>query len=153
MGHALSVLAIGLFATAAFGDLARRRIPNVLCLVLAALGLVRIGLAIAAGAGAGAVAADLAVAALVFAAGALLFQCRMLGGGDVKLLAAGSLWLGAPAVGGFLLTTILAGGLLAAGFVIWTLILGSMTGHSARPSLPYGVAIATGGILATAAAF
>ncbi len=74
-----------------------------------------------------------------------MFAAGLLGGGDVKLLAAGSLWLGATGTGGFLMVTVLAGGLLA--LVFLALRLARRDGP--ETALPYGVAIATAGILAT----
>lgn len=147
--HALTVLAIGLFAAAAASDLARRRIPNPLVMALAALGLARLGLAVAAGAGPGVLGADLGVGLLVLALGAVFFRFGLLGGGDVKLLAAGALWIGTAQVAPFLMTTVLAGGLLALIFLAWATLARASTGRKSGPSLPYGVAIAAGGILTT----
>ena len=93
----------------------------------------------------------LAAAVGVFALAAIAFRFRVLGGGDVKLLAAGTLWLGAAALGPYLVITVLAGGAMAVVFVFGHLVKPiSMRGH--RPSLPYAVAIAAGGILTTAGA-
>ena len=119
MVTALSVLAIALFAAAAVTDTLRRRIPNTLSAALALLGVARLGLALAAGGGAAAFGLDVLVAQLIFVLAAMAFRYGLLGGGDVKLLAAGVLWLGAAALGPYLLTTVLAGGALAAGFVVW----------------------------------
>jgi prepilin peptidase CpaA len=146
MTPALSAAAIAVFASAAITDSVSRRIPNRLCAILALLGLVRIAVALAGGQIA-APGLDLGAAFGVFALAALGFRFRVLGGGDVKLLAAGALWLGAPALGPYLLATVLAGGALAVLFVAWRLAL---PGRAAGPSLPYGVAIAAGGILTTA---
>ena len=144
----LTLAAIGLFVAAAVVDGRSRRIPNPLPLGLALLGLLRIAAGLAAGAGFGAAALDLAAAAAVFLAGAVAFRFRLLGGGDVKLIAAAALWLGAAALGPFLLATALAGGGLAIGFLLV---------RYARPDglaagLPYGIAIAAGGILVSAGA-
>jgi len=147
----LTLAAVGLFATAAVTDTRSRKIPNVLPVGLALLGLARMVAALAAGGGAGAVAADLAAAAAVFAAGAAAFRFGLLGGGDAKLLAAGTLWLGAAALGPFLLATVLAGGLLAVAFLLAGLLRRRAPGTAAA-SLPYGIAIAAGGILASAGA-
>jgi prepilin peptidase CpaA len=142
----LSILAIGLFAAAAASDLACRRIPNGVVLALAGLGLLRIALA----SGAGGLAVDALAAAALFAAGALVFRFGLVGGGDVKKLAAGALWTGTAELYPYLFMTAVAGGLLALGFLI-QLRLARPGGKSPpRPSLPYGVAIAVGGILATA---
>ena len=110
-------------------------------------------LAAAAGAGAWSVAADLAAAAAVFALGALAFRFRLLGGGDVKLLAAGALWLGTGELGSYLMTTVLAGGIMAVVFVGFHLVIPGRRARAKPPTLPYAVAIAAGGILTTAAAF
>jgi prepilin peptidase CpaA len=143
----LSLSAAALFAAAAVTDLTSRRVPNRLTLALALVGLVRIGVAAWEGGGALGSAFDLAAALAVFAVAALGFQLGLLGGGDVKLLAAGALWLGAAALGSYLVATVLAGGLLAIGFLLWHLVAGRR--GAGKTSLPYAVAIAAGGILTT----
>jgi prepilin peptidase CpaA len=150
---ALSLTAIALFGWAALSDVRTRRIPNRLSAALAGLGLARIALALVAGGGAAALAADLGMALAVFALGAMIFHFGLMGGGDVKLLAAGTLWLGAPALGTYLFATVLGGGLLAVLFVVWEFVSGRRADPKSRASLPYGVAIAAGGILATVAAW
>ena len=50
------------------------------------------------------------------------------------------------------MTTVLAGGLMAVAFVAWHFVL-PVSARGARPSLPYAVAIAAGGILTTAGVF
>ncbi len=149
MQLALSGAAIGLFLWAAVSDVARRRIPNRLVALLALVGLARLGLGIVEGAGLLRAASDLALGLAAFGSGALLFRFGLFGGGDVKLLAAGTLWMGAGSVLPFLAGTALAGGALALGFLLW---LGVAGRGRARPSLPYGVAIAAGGVLGTLAA-
>lgn len=140
----LPILAIAIFLAAAAEDIRHRRIPNPLVGALLVLGLIRL---LGAGTDPGpAPAADLVAALLIFAAGAMLFQFGALGGGDVKLLAAGMLWVGAGAAASYLMITALAGGALALAF-----ILRRALGHDKPPahaSLPYGVAIAMGGIFA-----
>ncbi len=149
MGFALSLLAIALFAAAAMTDMRHRRIPNRLSIALALLGLLRIAIALAGGVGLVSAGIDLAVTLAVFALGACAFRFGLIGGGDVKLLAAGALWLGSGALGPYLLTTVLSGGLLAVLFVGWQLALPGGRRRRA-PTLPYAVAIAAGGILTTA---
>jgi prepilin peptidase CpaA len=126
-----------------------RRIPNPLPLALALVGLVRIAIGLGSGAGAGAAALDLVAAAAVFLAGGAAFRFRMLGGGDVKLFAAAALWLGAAALGPFVLATALAGGALALGF----LLARHLRPDGLAAGLPYGIAIAAGGILVSAGAW
>src|SRR5260370_21440846 len=55
----------------------------------------------------------LAAAALLFAIGALLFARHLLGGGDVKLLAATGLWAGFDLLVLLIFASAIAGGLLA----------------------------------------
>lgn len=144
----LSATAIAVFLAAAVSDAARRRIPNALVVALILVALARIGVELVAGTGFGRAAADFAVCLAVFVAGAVAFQFRLLGGGDVKLLAAGALWVGALAAGPYLVATVLAGGALGLGYVLWIFVRRQHDAAS-RPSLPYGLAIAAGGVLTT----
>ena len=146
MTEALSILAAGLFVTAAITDLASRRIPNALCVALAALALGRLVLTAP---GLAAAAADLGVALAALITGAALFARGWLGGGDVKLIAAGVLWVGHEGAGAFLMLTAVAGGLLA---MIWLLRRALSADLDPRAgALPYGVAIAIAGVAVTAA--
>jgi len=88
----------------------------------------------------------------VFAVGAAAFSAGVLGGGDVKLLAAVSLFAGPARLLDFLVITALVGGLL--GFAI---LAGAPIGRAVaagngtlrgrlRAGLPYGPAIAAGGL-------
>lgn len=146
MSPMLTLCALALFAAAAATDIGARRIPNRLTLALALVGLARIAVA-PTGAALLSIAVDLGAAMLVFLLGAAGFQLRLLGGGDVKLLAAGALWIGGASLLSYLMTTVLAGGILALGFVAWHLAVGKR--GAAAPTLPYGVAVAAGGILTT----
>lgn len=143
----LTAAAAGLFLWAAASDVATRRIPNRLTAALALVGLVRLAADLAAGGGWTDPALDLAAAAAVLVLGAAGFAAGVLGGGDVKLAAAAALWLGAGALAPFLMVSALAGGLLALAY----LALGILRRGSKRPvpSLPYGVALAAGGLVAT----
>ncbi len=92
----------------------------------------------------------------VLCVGFCLFAIGALGGGDIKLLAALSLWAGLSGIFPFLLTTVLAGG----GLVIIIVISHALKRTSiesgflinlrnairADLSVPYGVAIALGSI-------
>ena len=91
-----------------------------------------------------------------FIVGFVLFATRMMGGGDVKLLAALGLWCGWGAAGGLLaLYTCLFGGLLAIALLILRKILPYLQARSGRvwklplmcidgQPIPYGLAIAAG---------
>ena len=100
------------------------------------------------------------VTGIVFIVGVILFALRALGGGDVKLLTAAALWAGPGAIFEFLLVTTLTGGVMAlvmssrSRFTLATALetLGSQSASKAVLShvLPYGVAIAAGGIAVAA---
>ena len=140
--------------TAALSDLREFRIPNKVSLALLALYPLHVLVSPAP--------VDwlmaLAVASLVFAAGLTLFLCGMVGGGDVKFLAAASLWAGSSLTVPLLLVMGLAGGAL--GLVALgiqnvrryrsTGIAGVIVPDTtvAVPKLPYGVAIAAGAFYA-----
>jgi prepilin peptidase CpaA len=88
------------------------------------------------------VAIQLAAGATVFMLFAGAFYAGMMGGGDVKLAAALALWFPPQATLQFIVIMSLAGGVLTVALVIW---------HRAkklegRPQIPYGVAIAFGGL-------
>jgi len=88
------------------------------------------------------VAVQLAVAAAVFALLAGAFYAGMMGGGDVKLAAALALWFSPLSTLKFLVLMSLAGGVLT----IIILALHRARGRTDRPQIPYGVAIAFGGL-------
>jgi prepilin peptidase CpaA len=133
------VLAAALVA-AAVGDLRSRTIPNTLNIAIALAAIpfwyfsdvalwpdvaIRIG-----------------VAAAVFAFFTAAFLLGQMGGGDVKLLAALSLWLPPAAVVALLVVMSLAGGAL-------TLVIAArhrLAKRKEKLEIPYGVAIAFGGL-------
>jgi prepilin peptidase CpaA len=164
MGFALHLVPLagfaGLMAMAAIDDFRRLIIPNVvpagLCLLWPFHLATGPGLGLAAG------AAAVGCAAVVFLAGAVLFSRGMLGGGDVKLLAAATLWAGPAATPTLLVLTGLFGGLLCV-FVLTPLgqIAMAASGQAVldgtggavsdkRPAVvPYGVAIAAAALIVT----
>ena len=101
-------------ATAAFEDLRRLIIPNGLILGLCALWPVHVATAPALTLAAAGTAS--LCAAAVFIVGALLFSRGLIGGGDVKLLAAATLWAGPAATVSLLVVTSLLGGCCASFF-------------------------------------
>jgi prepilin peptidase CpaA len=145
----LAVLLIG----AAVQDLRTMQIANGFSLAIVALfavfstaGLVSGQIPISS------VAMAVASAALVFAAGAAAFAAGAFGGGDVKLLAAVSLFAGADHVLDFLTVTALVGGALGLAILSGVPVGQSVgTGGTTVPArlrrgLPYGPAIAAGGL-------
>jgi prepilin peptidase CpaA len=166
---------VALLALATLIDLRERRIPNWLTGGVAAL----YPLYVLANPMPIAWLGALAVAAATFMFGFVLFARQLIGGGDVKLIAAVSLWTGLEHFALFALVTSLAGGVLALGSLWyrrwhgvidahvaalgWNLApagtrhaanAASETNHSiasasiepAPLTLPYGVAIAAGGL-------
>ena len=83
------------------------------------------------------VAVQLLVGAAVFLLFAALFSVGMMGGGDVKLLAALALWFPWQAVISLLVLMALLGGLVT----VVTVIHHRMTRRLGQPEIPYGVAI------------
>ena len=95
------------------------------------------------------VAIQLAAAAVVFLILAGAFCAGMMGGGDVKLAAALALWLSPAGTIKFLVLMSVAGGVLTLGLLGWH----RATRREGRPSIPYGVAIAFGGLAILAQRF
>ena len=146
---------LGLVLTAAVEDALSFTIPNWVSLaLLAAFGPA----AFAVGMPFPVMALNLGIGAAALVAGMVMFALRWLGGGDAKLLAAVSLWLGWTAIPTFLIGTALAGGAMAV--MLLTLrsaplrpliLLGPRwVNRLAEPGegVPYGVAIAVGAFAA-----
>ena len=87
-------------------------------------------------------AIQLGVAAAVFALLAGAFYAGMMGGGDVKLAAALALWFSPGSTLKFLVLMSIAGGVLT----LMLIVLHRLAKKPGRPEIPYGVAIAFGGL-------
>ena len=144
-------LLAALLVAAAVEDAVRLKISNILCLGVLAGAIAAMGFS----------GPDISLwqNALVFtvllAGGTFLFSLGKMGGGDVKLMATLGLWCDIPSSLNLLLGVFLSGGVLA------LLILGARMFAPAaagrrvvvlRPGsgIPYGVAIAAGGLIALA---
>jgi prepilin peptidase CpaA len=138
-------------AYAAAIDLLTLRIPNGVSLAIAAAFLV---VAPIAGIPVQQMLVHLGVGASVLIAGMALFSLRLVGGGDAKLLAAASLWMGYEQLLPYLVYVTIFGGVLAllmlayrqtpAGALPlpdWAVRL-----HKPRTGMPYGLAIAAGAL-------
>jgi len=137
---------------AAISDIRTRRIPNWISVVLIA-GFLLVG--ILEGFTLSSVATHMGIGLCVLICGFILFAFNIIGGGDAKLLAAGAVWMGPEAVLIFLFLTALAGGLFSLGVLLfrqmplpasvlkvdWVTQL-----HMHGSGIPYGLAIAIGGI-------
>jgi prepilin peptidase CpaA len=89
------------------------------------------------------VGVQLAAGAGVFVLLACAFYAGMMGGGDVKLAAALALWFSPASTLKFLLLMSLAGGVLTLGVIA----LHRLKRREGKPEIPYGVAIAFGGLV------
>jgi prepilin peptidase CpaA len=148
MDNPLLVLPAALLLTAALCDLKSRTIPDAVSAALALSG----GAWALTGAGA---AQTAGLAALVFLGGVALHRLGQLGGGDVKLAAAATLWVGPDGFVPFMVLTAILGGA-----VCLTAALARFAAVAARdgagPALraaraaqaPYAVALAGGGVAA-----
>jgi prepilin peptidase CpaA len=158
---ACALAASALLLLAAWCDVATRTIPDGVSVALAALGLL---MRVAEGPIAAMV--SLLLAAVLFAAFLPLHARGAIGGGDVKLMTALAVGLSPPATLDFLLTTVMAGGVLGLVYLALRLLPqpSVLTPQpqawpprrilalerrrvSRRGPLPYAVAIAAGGIL------
>ncbi len=168
------LLLAGLLVIGALIDIECRRLPNWLTASVAVLYGIHVAVS--------PVPVDwlsaFLVAGVVFALGFACFAFNLMGGGDVKLMAALALWAGVHHIGDFLVVTALAGGLLSIVTLIGRRLAASpmlllagplretvvrLLPMPARPagdpadaasttvddhaSIPYGVAIAAGGIV------
>ncbi len=142
----LAALAIAL-AAAAVGDLAHRRIANRLN---GAIALAAPLFWWAGGLSPGAIGGQLALALGCLGISTGLFAVGAMGGGDVKLLTALALWIRPMWFAQLLVVMALAGGVLALLFVVGRSLSASGTRRAAKrqatAGLPYGVAIAVGGL-------
>jgi len=153
------VIALPVFAVvmliAAFEDFRRLVIPNLLPLVLCVAWPLHFA---AAPSLVGALSA-IGCALAVFIVGAALFSRGFLGGGDVKLLTAATLWAGTSGTPSLLVLTGVLGGVLTL-FLLMPFgaqlaeasraFLGPSAisaNHDTAKSVPYGVAIAGAGLI------
>lgn len=152
---AFALVFFGLVATAALEDALSFTIPNWICLALAAafpFAAMAVGMPLQT------VALNVGVGLAALVIGMVMFALRWVGGGDAKLLAAVSLWLGWPAISSFLAVTAIAGGSLAILLISLRsaplrpiVLMGpSWVARLAEPGegIPYGVAIAIGAVAA-----
>jgi prepilin peptidase CpaA len=147
---ALLVLTAALIA-AALSDAATYLIPNrYSAIIILAFFLYAIGKPLAFALG------GLEVGGLMLVGGAIFFARGMIGGGDAKLMAATGLWAGMDQLTLFLLTSAVAGGVLALAQLspLGNLLparpgsppVGTDLRSKLRQPMPFGVAVAFGGV-------
>jgi len=138
-----------LLTVAVIFDLRYRRIPNWVNLSLLAIWAAA---AISASLLFDGVWKDFAYAGLVALIVLLvsigMFFLRAIGGGDAKMLAAVALWMPPGGVTSYLIAVILTGGLVSLVTLLW-----SKGNESRDKRVPYGVAIAFGGLWVCAQTF
>jgi len=146
----IAYLSIALLAVAAYTDIRTLRIPNVLVVAIAALGILRLVLL------GNPITATYAVGAalLVFFVGCVLFRYRIVGGGDVKLLTATIPLIWYRDLFNFLALMSIIGALLAVVVVLVHNYLPLVSGPrlaarlpKGRLPVPYGVAISIAGVV------
>ncbi len=143
-------------------DLRRRRVPNAVCLMVAASGLV----AHAANLDWRAALSGLAAGVVIIAALWQAWARGGIGGGDVKLAGACAVWLGLERLPGFVLSGALVGGLVSLGAYLSSSrsakrsIRLNLTEAAAfrtlptpdtapgRVSVPYAIAVSAGALVA-----
>lgn len=157
MTSPLSIIALLVFpllmAFAASSDLLTMRISNKLVIALV-LGFV--GLALFVGLPLAVIGMHFACAAIVLVAGFAFFALGWIGGGDAKLAAATTLWLGFGMMLPYVVYASLLGGVLTMLLLAvrrWPLPdnLRSIAWidrlHNEKSGVPYGIALATAGLL------
>lgn len=145
---------LGFLVLAARSDVADLRIPNRLTLTMALSSLPAVWLL---GAGVSTLPAALLTGIVTLAIAWAMFELGWIGGGDAKLAAAASLWLGPQAMPVFLLATAVFGAVLAAallGMSRWEPTLNAVGDRwrarliSGAISIPYALAMAPAGAVA-----
>lgn len=149
----LAVLPASLIV-AALNDIYEFKIPNWISVILIAAFPLAV---VVAGAPLELIWQGFVVGFAVLVVGFILFALKVTGGGDAKLLAAAAPWFGFEAQLLYILFVGLAGGLLALAILsfrsspilpIYARYNWLMQLHESENGLPYGVAIAAGGIFA-----
>jgi len=130
---------------AAITDVKYRRIPNKIVLSIFGLFILWATLHLSKDVDFyGTIFWPLVTAFIVLAVGAGLFAMRLMGGGDVKLLAVMALFAGPVLSFPFVLYVALSGGILALVTLLHTRMKQSVS--DTPPKVPYGVAIMAGGV-------
>ena len=146
----ITLVGVALFIVAAYRDVKTFRIPNVLVAAVALLAVVRLIVIGDPNVALYTVGASFALLIVGF----VLFWQGFIGGGDAKLVAAAAMLVGYSDLFGFLFLMSLCGGLVSLATLVIRryvpLVLGPKLATlvpTARLSVPYGAAIAGGGIV------
>lgn len=148
------LLFLGIMAAAAIYDLVSYTIPNFLSILLI---VIFAALAVWQGLSWRILAAHGGAGLSMLAVGYAMFAAGLMGGGDAKLFAATSLWMGWQGMFNYLIMFSLCGGLLALALLFFRRLplpegLGRhgwiMALHNPAQGVPYGIALAAGASLA-----
>ena len=158
MAVPFTLFVLGLLLIAAWHDLATRTIPDTVCLLIAATGIL-----LRAQQGPRALVVSAGAAALLFLLLLFLFARGLIGGGDVKIMTALAIALPPLDSYRFVAATVMAGGVLGIAYLLLSFrprrplrprrvsLLGRIAAIESRRigrrgPLPYGIAIAAGGV-------
>jgi prepilin peptidase CpaA len=137
--------AAALLIAAAINDALKYKIPNIVCAAL----LVLFPLFVITAPRPVEWDQHLMVFTLMLISGFAMFMGNLAGAGDIKLLAATGLWAGPHLVAVFLIMTAIAGGVVALTMALLTYrrnFSGKQALALAKVPIPYGIAIAVGGL-------
>lgn len=149
---ALFLLFPAIMCLAGSMDLFTMTIPNRITLGLAAAFVVALPFS---GLDAMGVASHLGAGLLMLVVGIFMFTRGWLGGGDAKLLAAASLWLGFEWLFPYLIYVAMTGGTLVTAILLYRSLAlpeilcrqpWAVRLHTAGGGIPYGIALAAGGL-------
>ncbi|MFN3620935.1 prepilin peptidase [Sphingorhabdus sp.] len=146
MFYVFAVIWISTLIIAAVSDLRAYRIPNILPGILILL----FGVMQFVDSSAEIPWENLAHFGATLIVGMFLFSRGWIGGGDAKLYAATALWFAANGAAALLFFTTIAGALLALSFIVARLTGLRKNIPKEDRRIPYGVAIAAGGVITAA---
>ncbi len=153
----MNVICVAAFAAilllAAVSDFRNLEIPNWMSITVA---LMFLPAGLSSGIGLWTMTMHIAVGLGILAVGAGVFTLGLIGGGDVKLLAATAMWFGLESLGNLLVGVVITGGMMAL-LILMSLRLPLLLKILGTPSwidpdggmkqpIPYGVAIAVASI-------
>lgn len=137
---ALNLTLLALLAGSVFSDVTRRLIPNFICLAVFVLGLVHAVLI-----STGDWIYSLVGCGIVLLGGLALHQKKVLGGGDIKLITALSVWLMPIELARFVLSIMVAGGVVGAAYLAVGFVRRLSDKQApAAAGVPYALAIVGG---------
>lgn len=139
----LLIVLVACLCAGAISDILFRRIPNWMCIVTAVLGMSSAVL----GDFGGQLLWQAASLVLALAAGMAVYALKFWGGGDAKFFAGTAAWFALSDLGLLVLAISLAGLALTLVWLVWNVYVKKREQALRSSQIPYGVAIAAGGII------